>query len=464
MKHPSYLDFLSGNPLDYFLKMGAQQEGNNRLSSWKEIAAYLDCDVRTCRRWEMSKGLPVHRIGESEKARVFAFRHELDHWLKNQAQNNNHKHLSKKEKYSLRWYHSVAVFLILAGAAAAYFTISALSYNHVPFDFRIDRSQLIILNQEGRELWRYDTGLENLLREQSYRACWQYKRRFEGDRVEFPLLAIKDINQDGKVEVLFSIQTQNEINEGTLICFNHTGEEMWRFLGGRELTFGDKLYSQDYRIKGFMLYDLARDGNSEILVISVHKPDFPCQLAILDHNGKKQSEYWNAGYLMDIEFHDLDQNDNNEMIVAGMNNEYGRGCLMVFDPLDIQGFSPQTNPQYNCKELQPGSFTHYILFPRTDVRQEYPIDAIVSISLMNSGGLSLVTDLDHLIYELKPDLSIHRVSLTNTFKALHSEARLAGKIDSVLDEIYEKKLMEDLSYFDGEGWVSKPTRCQRQLD
>lgn len=441
--------------------MGAQQEGNNRLASWKEIAAYLDCDVRTCRRWEMSKGLPVHRIGESEKARVYAFRDELDQWLKNQAQDNNHKHLSKQGKYSLRWYHSVIVFLILVGAAAAYFALSALSYNHVPFDFRIDRSQLVILNQEGRELWRYDTGLENLAKTRLYREHWQYKRRLENDMVDFPLLIIKDINQDGKAEVLFSIQTQNEINEGTLICFNHVGEEMWRFLGGRELTFGDKLYSQDYRIKGFMLFDIDKDGKLEILILSVHKPDFPCQLAILDHKGTKQSEYWNAGYLMDIEFFDLDQDDKEEMIIAGMNNEYGKGCLLVFDPMDIKGFSPQINPQYDCKELQSGSYTHCILFPRTDVRQEYPIDAIVSISLMNSGGLSLASDLAHLIYELKPDLSIHRVSLTNTFKALHNEARIAGRIDSVLDEFYEKRLMEGLLYFDGEGWGSKPTNCRQ---
>ena len=33
----------------------------DRLDSWKEIAAYLNRGVRTVRRWEREEGLPVHR-------------------------------------------------------------------------------------------------------------------------------------------------------------------------------------------------------------------------------------------------------------------------------------------------------------------------------------------------------------------------------------------------------------------
>jgi tetratricopeptide (TPR) repeat protein len=51
------------------------------LQSWKEIAAYLGRDVRTCRRWEESLGLPVHRLDGSPKARVMAYKDEIDWWL-----------------------------------------------------------------------------------------------------------------------------------------------------------------------------------------------------------------------------------------------------------------------------------------------------------------------------------------------------------------------------------------------
>jgi eukaryotic-like serine/threonine-protein kinase len=50
------------------------------LDSWKEIAAYLNRNVRTCWLWERELGLPVHRLDGSPKARVFAYTAELDAW------------------------------------------------------------------------------------------------------------------------------------------------------------------------------------------------------------------------------------------------------------------------------------------------------------------------------------------------------------------------------------------------
>jgi tetratricopeptide (TPR) repeat protein len=57
--------------------MGAREV----LQSWKEIAAYLGRDIRTCRRWEEHLGLPVHRLDGSPKARVLAYKDEIDWWL-----------------------------------------------------------------------------------------------------------------------------------------------------------------------------------------------------------------------------------------------------------------------------------------------------------------------------------------------------------------------------------------------
>jgi Tol biopolymer transport system component len=59
--------------------------GKDRLDSWKEIAACLNRDIRTVQRWEDIYGLPVHRLPGGPKARVFAFRSELDAWLESRA-------------------------------------------------------------------------------------------------------------------------------------------------------------------------------------------------------------------------------------------------------------------------------------------------------------------------------------------------------------------------------------------
>lgn len=51
-----------------------------RLESWKRIAAYLRRDVTTVQRWERREGMPVHRHLHDKQGSVFAYRSELDAW------------------------------------------------------------------------------------------------------------------------------------------------------------------------------------------------------------------------------------------------------------------------------------------------------------------------------------------------------------------------------------------------
>jgi Tol biopolymer transport system component len=52
----------------------------DRLDSWKEIAAYLNRDVTTVQRWEKREGMPVHRHLHDRMGSVYAFPPELDSW------------------------------------------------------------------------------------------------------------------------------------------------------------------------------------------------------------------------------------------------------------------------------------------------------------------------------------------------------------------------------------------------
>jgi TolB-like protein len=53
-----------------------------RLDSWKEIAAYLHRDVTTVQRWEKREGMPVHRHLHDKAGSVYAYSSELDAWQK----------------------------------------------------------------------------------------------------------------------------------------------------------------------------------------------------------------------------------------------------------------------------------------------------------------------------------------------------------------------------------------------
>jgi Tol biopolymer transport system component len=100
-----------------------------RLDSWKEIAAYLNRDVTTVQRWEKREGMPVHRHQHDRIGSVYAFRAELDAWARSRnlpAGQENGKSIpspsppalpSRAEISSSRSRWMSLVGLALAGAA-----------------------------------------------------------------------------------------------------------------------------------------------------------------------------------------------------------------------------------------------------------------------------------------------------------------------------------------------------------
>ena len=57
------------------------------LNSWKEIATYLRCGVRTVQRWE-ELGLPVTRVRPGKRGPVVARTENLDAWLNRRSLKN----------------------------------------------------------------------------------------------------------------------------------------------------------------------------------------------------------------------------------------------------------------------------------------------------------------------------------------------------------------------------------------
>ncbi len=436
-------------------------ENQRRFTSWKEIAQYLGRDIRTCQRWEEKFGLPVYRVDpESPKSRVYAFKDELDEWL------HQRKPPRTPIANAFLWLQTFKKRLLYLGlpALAGIIVILALFIPRLlgpsdPADFRIEGSKLVVLNAKGKELWHYETGLQNLVGETKYRESFQFRRLKESaDRYLMPTLIMKDINADRRIEVLFSTQTEDEMGEGELICFNDRGAELWRFKAGREMKFGSTVYSPDYRICGFDTYDVDNDGQLEIFISSLQIPHWPTQLVSLSSQGRMLGEYWHSGYLNDFVFADLDKDGQTEIIFAGLNNEYRKACLIVFDAGNLNGSSPQTESEFRCPELGPGSEKYYILFPRTDFDMiANPVEAVERMNILQNGYLSLSTSVSKIIYILNSGLAVESVIFSHGFIQLHSEAVREGKIKSTLDEKYRENLKKGVVYFDGQKWVNWPT-------
>src|ERR1700721_1550847 len=63
----------------------SEKAGDDRLTSWKEIATYLKRDVTTVQRWEKREGMPVHRHLHDRMGSVNASRAELDAWVRGRS-------------------------------------------------------------------------------------------------------------------------------------------------------------------------------------------------------------------------------------------------------------------------------------------------------------------------------------------------------------------------------------------
>ena len=60
----------------------SDRPSQDRLESWKEIAAYMRRDVTTVQRWEKRESMPVHRHVHDKLGSIYAFRSELDLWAR----------------------------------------------------------------------------------------------------------------------------------------------------------------------------------------------------------------------------------------------------------------------------------------------------------------------------------------------------------------------------------------------
>jgi Tol biopolymer transport system component len=66
----------------------AENPTEERLESWKEIAAYLKRNVTTVQRWEKREGMPIHRHLHEKGGSVYAMPGELDAWMIGRSANN----------------------------------------------------------------------------------------------------------------------------------------------------------------------------------------------------------------------------------------------------------------------------------------------------------------------------------------------------------------------------------------
>lgn len=127
-----------------------------RIDGWKSIGGYFGRDRTTAMRWAEARGMPVHRVPGGKRASVFAYRHELDEWLKAHLvsdaarEPDDAAEPAPPSRTRLRWRWAVAILfvLVLGGIAIWQLRAPATALVLLPRDTEVVRLYL-----QARDDW-----------------------------------------------------------------------------------------------------------------------------------------------------------------------------------------------------------------------------------------------------------------------------------------------------------------------
>ena len=283
------------------------------LDSWKAISEYLDRDIRTCARWEKELRLPIYRFDkDSSRSKVFAYKLEIDEWLKEKT---NHKEIQKKSFIEKRWAKVglvSAVVLLLAVSASIFiangnfssYNPESLSIAVLPFDnlnfteyeqyipegiskeindslFRLNNLKIIpstLLNRKDKP----SSNLNEII--EKFHVNHFLKTKIEKDnhtlKISTQLVRIEDnkviwnLESDGRLESMFSVLDD--------LCL-----KLHKKLNSNDEVIPSDLFSKG-KIQDYEVYDNYFKGN-HILNRSNSDNDDPWKLYI---QGKHYQEKW----------------------------------------------------------------------------------------------------------------------------------------------------------------------------
>lgn len=302
-----------------------------------------------------------------------------------------------------------------------------------PADFRVEVSTLIVVDGEGRELWRhrFPSRLESA----------SYNQRNLIRRCVFA-----DIDGDGRIETLFVYVPLEFAEVGTpLFCFDEDGKVRWQFEPGRPIRDTRQEYLPPYFISSLSVIPV-KDAGLQILVSSNHYLHNPNQVALLRPDGTLVSEYWHSGHLYSVAHADLNGDGVEEILLAGVNNGYRLGTLVIFEARSVSGASSQ--PGRQIFGFPPGSEKAVVLFPRTCVSKDASYNRVLELRITRerriviavAEGVSEARNPGVMIYELDFNLNVVNCRPDSHLQEAHRAMELQGLLDHSWTEEENERL------------------------
>ncbi len=387
------------------------------LSSWKEIAAFLQVDVKTAQRWEKTRGLPVRRPHGGQRGKVYASRGELEQWLLGARAVLAAEEGQTPEPDGIRpWmrWAGIAVAVVLAGAG-------------IYASMKLRKAPAVSLAVEGRTLAGKDArggttwaiplpGEPSRIDQGSPWSHWLRPMRWRaGEELEF--VAALRLERDTGAEC-------------ALLSLDAHGNRRWSWAPRIDLAdFDGRPFEPEWCI-GAMVPDETA-GKERIWVAVVNPLRWASALYWLDRDGRATLQFGNAGSILQVIL--VAANPRPRLVIAGVNNAFSRAFIAEIDPDGPAGFSPPSNrPRYRFHQSLPGTAKRYILLPGSELHDADNIPYFRTRDLHVSGE-NVIVDVYGLTfnqsvfnYVFTSDLTPVRARVTSTGIGLHRSYEAKG--------------------------------------
>ncbi len=389
-----------------------------RLDSWKAIAAYLNRDLATVRRWEKTLGLPVRRVSGNGRS-VFAYPSEIDAWLNGsggeEARAPATVAAAAPSIAAFRGWSLAAFvfFVVAAGISSVAFRTPALT----PADLRVR------VTSDG--VSGFDT---------SGRLRWQHQ--FDADYKTVPLTVggypwriVAGANPAVYVATSHRLRLSDQsVEGGELLSFTIDGALKRSFSFDDRVTLGHVQYHAPWGITSFALSDAP---SHDIAVASHHFQWEASLVTVLDAAWHRRGTFVNAGWIEDVEWL-----APNRLLIAGFSNARDGGMIAALDPAALDGQGPEDpGTRYYCDACGAARPLKMIVMPRTEVNRasDSPFNrATVQISadrvVARTIEVPAERDAADALYEFSPSLDLVRASFSERYWEVHRALEAQGKL------------------------------------
>jgi hypothetical protein len=324
---------------------GGVTENGERLDSWKAIAAFLGRDEGTARRWERTRGLPVHRVPGGKGSSVFAFTGEIDVWLRSARQESADpaQPVAQPRSGAWRWLAASTAVVILLFLGWQMQRSSASSP-----DFSLKQSDRAItaIDAQGRELWVH--------------------RMDEAYRHEHSTIGAAARVLGGPAPGVFFAtsssvrRTDDAIESGALTALGTDGRLRWSFRFAETLTFRGQPFGPPWGLTTFAVEDASP---RRIAVAAHHWTWGPSVLTILDDNGNRAGTFANDGWIEQLAWIDKDH-----LAFGGFSESKNGGMVGLVDPAKLDGQSPEpVGSPHHCTNCGANLPLRMAVMPRSEV-------------------------------------------------------------------------------------------------